>query len=237
MARKTKEHALETRSQLLEAAEKVFFEKGFSQTSLVDVANAANLTRGAIYWHFKNKVDLFEAMADRVRLPVENLTEACADPAETDPLSRLRDFSVQALKETVRNPRRRRVLTILFHKCELNGEARALEIRRQAACLDYVQQIQSCLQLAIDKGQLPKDLDTHAAATAKHALVVGLINNWLFLPGSFDLDSCAEAVIDSFFVMLRQSPHLRRSADQQQPLHQDSEDIEIRRGKKTVSSR
>lgn len=72
MARKTKEDALETRNQLLDAAEKVFFDKGFSQTSLMDIAEAAGLSRGAIYWHFKNKGDLFEAMADRIRLPLKN---------------------------------------------------------------------------------------------------------------------------------------------------------------------
>lgn len=213
MARKTKEDALETRSQLLDAAEKVFFEKGFSQTSLMDVAEAANLSRGAIYWHFKNKSDLLEAMADRIRLPMESLADACADPNEKDPLGKLRDFSVQILKETVRNPRRRRVLTILMHKCELNSEAKQLAVRRQAACLEYVQHIEQCLKKAMEHQQLPIDLNTQQAAVAKHAFFMGLINNWLFLPGSFDLESSAETMVDSFISMLQHSPHLRRKSN------------------------
>ena len=209
MARKTKENALETRSQLLDAAEKVFFDKGFSQTSLMDVAEAANMTRGAIYWHFKNKGDLFEAMADRVRLPLESLSEACTDPNERDPLGKLRDFFVQVLKESARNPRRRRVLTILFHKCELNDETRQVELRRQAACIEYLQHTEQCLQKAIALNQLPADLDVQQAAIAKLGFVMGLISHWLFLPGSFDLENTAETMVDSYFSMLQHSPHLR----------------------------
>ena len=211
MARKTKEDALETRNQLLDAAEKGFFEKGFGQASLMDIAEAAGLSRGAIYWHFKNKSDLFEAMADRIRLPLENLTDACADEKEPNPLGKLRDFWIQVLRETTRNPRRKRVLSILFFKCELNSEAKQLEIRRQTASLEYIQDIEQCLKNAIDKGQLPADLNIHQAAIANHALISGLISNWLFLPGSFDLDNYAETMVDAYLFMLQQSPTFKKS--------------------------
>lgn len=209
VARKSKEDALETRNQLLDAAEKVFFEKGFSQTSLMDIAEAAGLSRGAIYWHFKNKSDLFEAMADRVRLPLENLIDAFSDPKETDPLGKLRDFCIQVLRETTRNARRKKVLSILFFKCELNSEARQIEIRRQTVCIQYIQDIEQCLKNAITHQQLPADLNTHQAAIANHALITGLISNWLFLPNSFDLDNYAETMIDSYLFMLKNNPDLR----------------------------
>jgi len=55
MARCTKEKALETRERILDAAEDVFDDNGVSNTSLADIATAAGVTRGAIYWHFTNK--------------------------------------------------------------------------------------------------------------------------------------------------------------------------------------
>ena len=58
MVRRTKDEALETRNRILDAAERVFGESGVSRTSLEDVASAAGVTRGAIYWHFKDKSDL-----------------------------------------------------------------------------------------------------------------------------------------------------------------------------------
>src|ERR1700712_1304134 len=57
MVRRTKEEAAETRNSILDAAERVFFEKGVSRTTLADIALEAGVTRGAIYWHFANKGD------------------------------------------------------------------------------------------------------------------------------------------------------------------------------------
>ena len=71
MARRTKEDVLATRTALLDAAERVFLQRGVSRTSLADIAQAAGVTRGALYWHFKDKAALFGAMMDRVALPLE----------------------------------------------------------------------------------------------------------------------------------------------------------------------
>ena len=67
MARRTREEALETREQLLDAAERVFLERGVGHATLAEVADAAGVTRGAVYHHFESKADLFEAMVARAR--------------------------------------------------------------------------------------------------------------------------------------------------------------------------
>ncbi|OUE60679.1 HTH-type transcriptional regulator AcrR [Citrobacter freundii] len=59
MARKTKQQAQETRQHILDVALRMFSQQGVSSTSLAEIAKAAGVTRGAIYWHFKNKSDLF----------------------------------------------------------------------------------------------------------------------------------------------------------------------------------
>ncbi|MDT5218929.1 MAG: hypothetical protein QOF15_1034 [Mycobacterium sp.] len=62
----TRERRLEhTRSLLLDAAEEVFAEKGFTTATLDDIAHAAGYTKGAIYKHFTAKEDLFLAVSDR----------------------------------------------------------------------------------------------------------------------------------------------------------------------------
>ncbi len=62
----TRERRLEhTRSLLLDAAEVVFGEKGFTAATLDDIAYAAGYTKGAIYKHFATKEDLFLAVSDR----------------------------------------------------------------------------------------------------------------------------------------------------------------------------
>src|SRR5687767_13839262 len=89
VARRTKEEALATRHRLLDAAELLFQAQGVSQTSLQQIAQQAGATRGAIYWHFKDKADLFNAMMERVILPLEAGPRAAAAAGNDDPLAEI----------------------------------------------------------------------------------------------------------------------------------------------------
>jgi AcrR family transcriptional regulator len=62
--RRTKEAMLITREQILEAAFDCFYENGFERTSLENIAERIDVTRGAIYWHFSNKKTLYRAAVD-----------------------------------------------------------------------------------------------------------------------------------------------------------------------------
>src|SRR4249920_2942111 len=116
MARRTKEEAAITREQLLDAAEKVFREHGVTRTSLAEVATAAGVTRGAVYWHFKDKADLFHAMCDRATMPLDAMFERAGDPNVADPMAMLREVSVGALQSLAADSRAQRVFEIIFHK-------------------------------------------------------------------------------------------------------------------------
>src|SRR6476646_831039 len=107
MVRRSKEDALATRSALLDAAEHVFLAQGVAGTSLNDIALAAGTTRGAIYWHFKDKADLFNAMMARVTLPLESAFEQSAGDA--DPLAGMRECMLRALRHTAGDEQTRRV--------------------------------------------------------------------------------------------------------------------------------
>ena len=58
MARKTKEDSEQTRRAILDSAMQVLYEKGYSRTTFDEIAARINLTKGAVYWHFKSKTDL-----------------------------------------------------------------------------------------------------------------------------------------------------------------------------------
>ena len=70
MVRRTKEDAQETRNRILDTAVEVFSRQGVAQTSLNAIAKEAGVTRGAIYWHFANKVSMFDAMIERLVCPL-----------------------------------------------------------------------------------------------------------------------------------------------------------------------
>jgi TetR/AcrR family acrAB operon transcriptional repressor len=210
MARSTKQEAQETRNRILDAAADVFHRKGVSGTSLADVAQEAGLTRGAIYWHFKNKIDLFTAMADRVRLPMEAMVEANPE-LEADPLGQLRSICVFVLQETARNPQSRKVFDIIFHKCEYLEDADPISQRQKECFRQGEANIETILRNACAKGQLPANLDTHLAGVVFHAALDGLMNNWLLAPENFDLAGNAERLIDACLDMLRCAGSLRNA--------------------------
>ncbi len=212
MARSTKEEALETRNRILDAAEEVFHARGVAGTSLADIAQAADVTRGAIYWHFRNKSDLFDAMCERVRLPMEAMVEANAEADEPDPLGQLRATCIFVLKEAVRNPHSRKVFDILFHKCEFVDDADPIVKRQKESFQKGSENIEHILRNAIARGQLPADLDLRLAGAMLHAAVDGLLNNWLFSPASFNLAANAERLIDGCFDTLRYASSLRKQA-------------------------
>ena len=74
--RRTKAQAQETRERLMQAALDVFHQRGVARASLHEIAQAAGVTRGALYWHFKNKEDLFDALFARIFDVVSNQLEA-----------------------------------------------------------------------------------------------------------------------------------------------------------------
>ena len=57
--RKTPQEAAETRLKVVDAALKLFSRYGYSSTTLNMIARESGMSRGPIYWHFKNKDDLF----------------------------------------------------------------------------------------------------------------------------------------------------------------------------------
>ncbi|RJG05129.1 TetR family transcriptional regulator [Noviherbaspirillum cavernae] len=215
MARNTKEEAIETRNRILDAAENIFHAQGVARTSLADVANAAHVTRGAIYWHFRNKSDLLNAMFERVRLPMESMIEADAEERDADPLARLRSRFVFVLKETVNNPHSRKVFDILLHKCEFVDESDPFFVRHREITREFMAITVQTLRDAVAKGQLPEDLDVDLAGISIQAIVTGLLNNWLFAPESFDLDAIAAPTIDACIDTLRHATSLRKGRGRQ----------------------
>lgn len=203
MARRTKEDALKTREQLLDAAEVVFHTKGVSKTSLNDIAAEAGLTRGAVYWHFKNKHDVFEAMMERFDLPFESFHERLESPDEEDPLGKMKEFLHFLMESIARDPKKRRVFEIVFQKCELTEENEPVVARHRKGFLDASGRMRIVLTNAIRRGQLPAKLNIEGAILHLHVQLTGLIYLGLLLPDEFDLEREANRVIEAYFSSLQ----------------------------------
>lgn len=206
MVRRTKDEAVETRNQILDAAERVFSERGVSRTSLTDIADAASVTRGAIYWHFKDKAELFCEMVARVTMPMEH-APCQIDPASTDdPLASVRAMLVGILERTSGDVQGRRVFHIVFHKCEYVDEMKPVWNRFSEMRAGCRARLENGLKAAIKAGQLPKGLNVKHKAEGLHCLLDGLISNWVMDPEAIPAGNEAERLIDVFIEGLRHAP-------------------------------
>jgi TetR/AcrR family acrAB operon transcriptional repressor len=195
LVRRTKEDALATRHRLLDAAEVLFLAKGVSHTSLQDIAREAQATRGAVYWHFKDKADLFNAMMDRVTLPLEASLEFLAHDEPAKPLAHICSAMRQALLRIATDPQTRRVFEVATLKVEYIDELQAIRQRHLRVRDSFLEQIERSLRSAALSQTTALRLPPTVAAQGLHALIDGLIQNWLLDKEAFDLVEVGEQVM------------------------------------------
>lgn len=205
MVRRTKEEAQVTRDRILDMAEQEFHRRGVSRTSLEDIARAAGVTRGAIYWHFADKTDLFDAMMKRVTLPLEQEINRSDDPGLDDPVAHIRASFTAALRKTVSDPQAQRVFEIALHKVEYVDELQAVRERRLGGLNERLAHVERGLRLAMKRGALRRRVPARAAALGLHSLIDGLIQNWMLDPEAFDLLRVGQQAIDAYLAGLDRS--------------------------------
>jgi TetR/AcrR family acrAB operon transcriptional repressor len=196
MARRTKDDAAETREHLLDAAQRVFRERGVTRTTLAEVATAAGVTRGAVYWHFKDKAALFTAMCERATLPLDTMLAAARSAPGNDPLGTLRSLMVDALQHLARDPRTQAVFEVLFDKTEMAGALGEVAGRRDKERCDCLDVQQKLVSEAIACGALPPDTDPLVTTQLLNAFVSGLMREWVLQPAAFDLARSAPGLVD-----------------------------------------
>ena len=205
MVRKIREEALATRSAILDAAEIVFQERGVGKTSLAEIAAAAGVTRGAVYWHFANKSDLFNAMAQRVMGPMDAKLDELEKAQYDDPVELLRELTLYFLDRVANDPHYYRIIGIFWHKCEYVGEMAEIHDRHFEHSSRFHSASVQAFEMSRKAGFLAPQVDPHTAAIGMKALVDGLVFNWTLDNSAFPLVGTGVRIVDSYLSGLRPS--------------------------------
>lgn len=184
--RRTKADAEATRRQILRAAERVFYEKGVSTATMEDVAHAAGVTRGAIYWHFENKTDLFIALYRSVPLPQKDMVAAELAAAGCNRLAVVERMAGEWLEHLSRDEQRQRLLAILL-RCDYSGELEDMLNEQQQVDDEHMEALEMAFAEAAARGQLTPCWTPGSAASALRWMMKGLCTEWLLYGRRFDL--------------------------------------------------
>ena len=202
--RKTKTEAQKTRQHLLDAALEVFWRDGVTRASLQAIAQEAGVTRGALYWHFKNKEDLFETLFEQ---QYADFFAAFNDQTLRDnqDVWTHMQHNLTAMFETLATREsKHKFCNVMFSKCE---QTAGNETITELACRYhrlFQKQITYALQLSREQGRLPENTDIELAAIYLESSLVGLIKIWIDEPERFDLIAKSKRVIAANMRVLQQ---------------------------------
>jgi TetR/AcrR family transcriptional regulator, acrAB operon repressor len=202
MAGKTREEAEKTRISILDAAFEVFTRKGFVRTTLNDIAASAGVTRGAIYWHFKDKFELFKALWEEIE------AEAAVRPEdlpviEVQSLEHIKDRALLYLSHFENNSRYAIFYEMLLYKTEHTRDLEPVLTQEREKHREIRNQLMDIFSNLKERGRVRTDLDPAHAALAFVAFIVGLIEVWLFDRTSFSLMETAPSLLTEFLSSMK----------------------------------
>ncbi|MCB5184173.1 TetR family transcriptional regulator [Methylobacillus gramineus] len=180
MARKTKEDAELTRQRIITAAREVFVARGVSRTTIEHIASHAEVTRGAVYWHFQNKMEIFHALRDQAFLPfIDQLDAAMLDETTEDPLGTIESFFCDIIRMLSEDLATQQTYEIIMSKCEYVDEFASVLQKILNNCQYFVDKFQLIYERAQLKNQLHPNHNPAALAMDSHLFFSGLLHMWV----------------------------------------------------------
>ncbi|MFQ0813856.1 TetR family transcriptional regulator [Brucella anthropi] len=185
--RRTKAEAAETREAILVAAEQVFLERGVNQSTLLEIACHAGVTRGAVYFHFRDKLEILRTIIGRARFPQEEIMLQAAAVDHPNPMHVLEQSIIHALQLFSQDKRQQDIFIIINQRCEFVGEIAPLEERLREARANVLSLFAGLLDVAARRGELSQEWTASTAAPILLSMLSGLLNEWLRGDRDYDL--------------------------------------------------
>ncbi|MEX1669171.1 TetR family transcriptional regulator [Zhongshania guokunii] len=180
--RRSKADAEITRCRILEAAADQFAKQGINRTRLSDIATAAGVTRGAIYWHFCDKEALITAMIDSVSAPTEAAMMALnSTDNEELSLETLKKVVVDAFTRVYDIPASAQITRFIL-RYALSEEAESLKTRINNDRNIAVSRISQFIDNAQQAGLVKPELSAACIANHIRAHIIGLFHHHLSIP-------------------------------------------------------
>ena len=165
----------ERKSQILNAAENVFTQKGFDQARMDDIAEETGLSKGTLYLYFKSKDDLIIAILDRMfqyefrQFETLPLTEMNA----IDAIWKITDVLTKDIL------RMQRLIPMVYQFLALAFRNKYVQLALKKYINHYVDVLVPIIQSGINSGEFRK-ADVREVAIAMGAMLEGTLLLWVY---------------------------------------------------------
>jgi TetR/AcrR family acrAB operon transcriptional repressor len=193
--RRKKEEAETTKEDILKAAKDVFSRKGYTAATLADIAEQAGITKGAIYWHFDNKFELYQQV---LALGFTGYYELMAGILTRDipPLEKIKKAMTAVLVAFEQDEEYRASVGLLLFQTETTEETQPIITR----VVDFNQAIYTTLMGLLEKGiasgEIDPGVDPEQVAFGLMGFVHGVEVISILGVGDISLEEKAESMVE-----------------------------------------
>ena len=194
--RKTKEEAEITKQKIMDAALQLFKNKGVDATRLQDIAKAAGMTRGAIYWHFKNKLDILTTlmldMKKRFEVLLKNFQEE--DGSAVEKLERLIHEIIMA---HTADEQFKDLIIVMMSNYQISQNLRKHHFKDEFPT-QFIETVSDLTRQGMDEGAIRRDIDPNEIAWIVLFIFTGSIITNLKFPNAYKVSDKSDRIVDCF---------------------------------------
>ncbi len=178
-----KSEAAETRTTIILSALKLFSEKGFDATSISEICKNANITKGALYWHFKDKRDLYYQLITEVIKEILGESMLLVSE-EKSPILKMKKHLNNYLTNIANNESYQDAYRLMVREMQFDQLA---DIEQMLENIKREYDFESIFQEAIDKEELSNLLTAKQYYDMYVHMFDSIIINWILHGKNFDL--------------------------------------------------
>jgi len=194
--KRTKKEAEQTRQDIIDAALVVFGNTGVEEATVNEIAEEAGVSRGAFYYHFKNKLFLYEHL---LRLRAGYYRKIIDESFKDDlpPIERIRKYMIDTLMKVATDDEFRAVNEMIFHKSakidEMLKSMKDTELERQIPTRIF----RNTIAEGKKNGEVYSEVSVDSATMTLFIFVQGAII-FRMLNRDYELEEHAQILVDTF---------------------------------------
>ncbi len=193
--KRTKQKAEETRQAILNSALDLFYQKGYSKTTFEGIAQQISLSKGAVYWHFKNKPDLLVALINQyIEIKHAYLSQKMNKISTLDDVRRYFLCMVDFILSDSNCTKLAFFLSLQMEWSEAIITKVMTAIGKSKK--DHLEYLKDCLTLLQKGGEIRRDFDVNILADILLNLWTGTLEAYFSKRSTIDLKTMVEKNFD-----------------------------------------